>query len=131
MRVAEVLNFIFVCMHAFITLLISHNHSDVFYYYRYVSRCLLIEFSLPQVDCSVSQFITLNQLIKKSSSALGYIVGLGEMFVKEGHLDIDEKISPKIKEVFGSSVSPRVQSCYGILMWFVLKVFKYYIFECP
>lgn len=58
----------------------------------------------------------------KCSSSLGYIVSLGETFVKEGHLDIDDTISPKIKEVFGVNISPRVQSCYCILMWFVLKV---------
>ena len=60
--------------------------------------------------------------MEKCSSSLGYIVSLGEIFVKQGHLDIDKTISPKIKEVLGLNVSPRIHSCYCILMWFVLKV---------
>jgi len=60
--------------------------------------------------------------MQKSSSALGFIVSLSKQFEERSHNDIDEKISPKLKEIFGENISPRVRSCFSILMWFVLKV---------
>lgn len=63
--------------------------------------------------------------MEKSSSALGFIISLGKKFVEQGHKDIDEKISPKIKEVLGPNILSRVRCCYSILMWFVLEVHAY------
>ena len=94
-------------------------------YCRYTSRCLLIEFTPPQLDSSVSQFRKLKEVMEKSSSALGFIICRGKKFVEKGHRDIDEKISPKIKEVLGANILSRVRCCYSILMWFVLEVHNY------
>jgi len=60
--------------------------------------------------------------MQKSSSALGFIISLGKQFEDRSHNDIDQEISPKLKAIFGENISPRVRSCYSILMWFVLKV---------
>ena len=60
--------------------------------------------------------------MEKSSSGLGFIISLGKKFMEQGHKDIDEKISPKIKEVLGANILSRVRCCYSILMWFVLEV---------
>ena len=60
--------------------------------------------------------------MEKASSAIGFIISLGTKFVEKGHKDIDEKISPKIKEVLGANILSRVRCCYSILMWFVLEV---------
>ena len=35
---------------------------------------------------------------------------------------MDTEILPKIKEILGEEVPPRVRTCYGMLIWFVLKV---------
>lgn len=65
--------------------------------------------------------------MEKYSSALGFIISLGKKFMEEGHKDIDEKKSPKIKEMLGANISSRVRCCYTILMWFVLEVHMHMI----
>ena len=60
--------------------------------------------------------------MEQSSSAMGYIISLGEAFVKDSHDEMDNNILPKVKQILGEKVPPRVRTCYGMLMWFVLKV---------
>ena len=54
-----------------------------FYYHRYASRCLLIEFKNPSLTVTVSQHICLVELWEKSSSFAGYCIELGERFFHE------------------------------------------------
>lgn len=61
-------------------------------------------------------------LMEQSSSAIGYIISLGETFIKDSHDEMDNSILPKLKQILGEEVPPRVRTCYGMLMWFVLKV---------
>lgn len=62
--------------------------------------------------------------MEKSSSAIGFIIGLGKTFTQNSHDEMDAEILPTIKEILGE-VPPRVRTCYGMLIWFVLKVCSY------
>lgn len=64
--------------------------------------------------------------MEKSSSTIGFIIGLGETFTQDSHDEMDAEILPIIKEILGDEVPPRVRTCYGMLIWFVLKVCMYY-----
>ena len=77
---------------------------------------------LPRLDSEVKHFKMLKRLMEESSSTMGYIISLGESFIKDSHEEMDKSILPKLKEILGGKVPPRVQTCYGMLMWFVLKV---------
>ena len=70
----------------------------------------------------VNNFKALRMLMEKSSSAVGFLIGLGETFTRDSHDEMNAEILPTIKEILGEKVPPRVRACYGILIWFVLKV---------
>lgn len=78
------------------------------FHYRYVSHCALIEFKLPRIECQVNHFKTLKTVMEESSSSVGYIISLGESFIRDSHDDMDKLILPKIKEIFGEEVPPRI-----------------------
>ena len=42
---------------------------------RYLSRCLLIEFSSPCIKASMEAHATLPQLMEQSTAAIGFVVG--------------------------------------------------------
>ena len=77
---------------------------------------------MPQIEIKASHFKQLKDVMQKYSAALGFIVSLGNQFEDSSHDDIDKEIAPKLKEILGENISPRVRSCCAILMWFVLKV---------
>ena len=76
--------------------------------YRYVSHC-------------VNNFKALKTLMEKSSSAIGFIIGLGETFTQDSHDEMGTEICLKSKEILIEEVPPRAQTCYGMLIWFVFK----------
>ena len=89
---------------------------------RYASRCILIEFDSPALSSSVTKFTELVKLYKSSSSCIGFCISLGEVFFKEGVLEVDHKIIPMLQECCGPNISPRVIPAYAILYWFASKV---------
>ena len=90
--------------------------------YRYLSRCLLIEFKHPRMKCPVTNFDKLHHLMNQSSSAIGFLISLGQRFTKECAECLDNIILPKLDEVLGENVQPRVRMGYGMLLWFVKQV---------
>lgn len=92
-------------------------------YFRYLSRCVLIEFVHPRIDSTISEFDQLHQLMENSSSAVGFLISLGKKFLINSTKDLDEKILPKLKSALeDAAVIPRVYIGYAILIWFVLEV---------
>jgi len=57
-----------------------------------------------------------------SSSAIGFIIGLGNKLLKNGVKDLDETIVPAIDDALGKEVFPRVSIGHGMLLCFALKV---------
>jgi len=47
-------------------------------YFRYLSRCVLIEFDHPRIDSTISEFDKLYELMETSSSAVGFLISLGK-----------------------------------------------------
>ena len=74
------------------------------------------------MKCSVTDFDRLHHLMKQSSSAIGFLISLGQRFTEECAECLDEVILPKLDEVLGGNVQPRVRMGYGILLWFVKQV---------
>lgn len=91
-------------------------------YFRYLSRCVLIEFVHPRIDSTISEFDKLHQLMESSSSAVGFLISLGKQFLINSTKDLDEQVLPKLKSALEDAVIPRIYIGYGILIWFVLKV---------
>lgn len=92
------------------------------YYFRYLSRCLLVEFKHPRIDSSVAEFDKLFTLMEKSSSVAGYLISLGKKFIANKTTALDERILPKVKLMMQGNVIHRVSIGYGVLIWFVLQV---------
>lgn len=90
--------------------------------FRYLSRCVLIEFVHPRIDSTISEFDKLHQLIESSSSAVGFLISLGNEFLINSTKDLDEQVLPKLKSALEDAVIPRIYIGYAILIWFVLKV---------
>lgn len=61
-------------------------------------------------------------LLDKASSAVGYIIGLGEIFCEIGISDIDKTLLPELRNLIGDHAIPRVLPSYAILLWFTLEV---------
>jgi len=73
----------------------------------------------------MAQFEKLNSLMDKLSSSVGYMISLGKIFDQRITNDLDEVILPKLYEILGDNVIPRVCIGYGILIWFVKQVCCY------
>lgn len=63
----------------------------------------------------------------ESSSSIGFLIGLGKKLVQNSNVDLDEVIMPRLDQIFGDQVFPRVALSYGILLWFTLEVNTNYI----
>ena len=95
------------------------------YYYRFISRCLIIDFKMPRLENDVNLFSHLiDELIPKSSSGIGSLVSLYKIFVEDGISNVNENILPIVNETLSAAVLPRVRISYAVLIWFVLKVYK-------
>lgn len=74
------------------------------------------------MKCPVTDFDRLHHLMKQSSSAVGFLISLGQRFAAKCADDLDNNILPKLDQVLGENVQPRVRMGYGILLWFVKQV---------
>ena len=90
--------------------------------YRFMSRCLLLEFGLPCLDISLSEYVKLPDLLENASSNVGFLIGLGKKFVEQGIQEMDEDILPELRRMAGQHLLPRVLPSYAIPMWFTLQV---------
>ena len=84
-----------------------------FYIYscRHVSRCLLINFSLPEIgDEQTEKELTAWQELKgiwgAASSCVGFMVFLGDMLEKEGFGEIRATFVPKVQLVLCQNMRP-------------------------
>ena len=89
---------------------------------RYISRCVLIEFPPPCLDISMTSYAQLPDLIARSGSAVGSIIGLGKKFFEVGIGEVDSFVLLKVRGLLNSSIVPRVLPSYAVLIWFTLKV---------
>ena len=87
-----------------------------------MSRCVLIEFATPCIDITMSNYAQLSHLLKKSSSSIGELIGLGMKFLEVGTTELDNSILPNLRRLVDASVVPRVLPSYGILLWFTKEV---------
>ena len=76
----------------------------MYYCFRYLSRCLLIEFKHPRIDSTVEEFDKLFTLMDKLSSIVGYLISLGKEFITKKTTALDEYILPKVKEMLQGEV---------------------------
>lgn len=90
--------------------------------HRYASRAVMIEFSLPQLDPSVTDYACLPVLMDDSVKSIGFLIGLGKKFVDEGISSIDEVLAPRLKAMLPKGIWPRVIPGYAILLWFAYQV---------
>jgi len=67
---------------------------------RYLLRCLLIEFKHPRLKSTVSEFDELYEAMTNSSSAIGFLIGLGKKLTENSNTDIDKVIMPKLDLIF-------------------------------
>ena len=71
-------------MYVFVQLLKWH---DLQFFYRHVSRCVLIPFSLPEIGGQTKEeqatWQGLEETWLASSSCVGYLISLGSILVKE------------------------------------------------
>ena len=92
-------------------------------YFRYLSRCVLIEFEHPRIDSTISEFDKLYEMMKNSSSTVGFLISLGQKFMINGIKDLDDTILPRLKSALDEgTVILRIHIGYAILIWFVLEV---------
>lgn len=89
---------------------------------RYISRCLLIEFSDPPLDISVIDYVRLPLSLKKSSSAIGALISLGKKFVDSGISEIGKFLQVEVRKVLEGMAIPRVILSYATLLWFTIEV---------
>ena len=95
------------------------HHLTIF---RYASRCLLIEFGLPQLSTTLADYTDLPDLLSGATRSIGFMISLGEMFLMEGISEIDGTIYPKLKDMLPEGIWPRVVPGYATLLWFTEKV---------
>ena len=86
---------------------------------RHASRCVLIEFSLPEVELDLTmdeQEVWDNLEVTKdeASSCVGFCIGLGSTLEGEGYKEIRERFVPVVHTVL-TGVQPRVITGYAIL----------------
>ena len=62
---------------------------------RYASRAVMIEFSLPQLDPSVTEYTNLPALMENSVKSIGFLISLGKRFVTSGITEINEVLTPQ------------------------------------
>jgi len=74
------------------------------------------------MKCKVQEFDELYQSMNASSSAVGFIIGLGRELIEDGAKDLDEVIVPALDKTMENEVVPRVSLGYSILLWFAVKV---------
>ena len=91
-------------------------------HFRYISRCLLIEFKHPRLKSSMKEFEELNILMEKLSSSVGFLIGLGKKFLDAITHDLDNHILPELHKHLGDTILHRVCVGYRILIWFVKEV---------
>jgi len=89
---------------------------------------VLIEFNHPRLESTVGDFDKLCKLMDKSSCLVGFLISLGKQFVNSKTKDLDEEILPKIRTSLQGDATSRICIGYGILMWFVLKVYRLFCF---
>lgn len=87
-----------------------------------MSRCLLIEFSNPPLDVSVTDFEHLPELLKQSSSAIGAVISLRKRFLESGISEIGNILQPEVRKLLGGMAIPRVIVSYASLLWFTMQV---------
>lgn len=89
---------------------------------RYISRCVLIEFTSPCLNVSLLEYTKFSDLLDRALNAVAFAIGLGQRFIEAGIYEMDKDILPELKEVMGDLVLPRVLPSYAILTWFTLEV---------
>lgn len=80
-----------------------------------ISRCNLIEFSGPCLNIPLLEYTKFPALFKKASSAIGFIIGLGEKFCDVGIQDLDNILLQELKLLIGDAI-PRVLPSYAIML---------------
>ena len=68
------------------------------------------------------QHMELVELWEKSSSCVGFCIGLGDQFFSCGVHEVDEVLTPWLTSRADSGISPRVIPLYATLLWFTQKV---------
>ena len=97
------------CVCVFTTVMIS--------YYRFMCRCLLIEFQDPPVSISTSQHIG-GDVEEVWSTCIGFCIGLGDKFFHTGIAELVKMLESNAN----NSISPRVLPAYATLLWFAQEV---------
>ena len=62
--------------------------------FRFASRCILVEFSDPPVSMSLSEYMELVEIWKKSGSCAALCIKLGHLFFSNGVKEVDNMIKP-------------------------------------
>ena len=81
----------------------------------------MIEFSVPPICLSLSDYMKLVELWKKAGSCAAFCICLGHLFFTEGVNEVDNTIIPLLSNIKDSNT--RVLPSYSILYWFALKVY--------
>ena len=70
----------------------------------------------------MSKCSELPDLLEKSTSAIGAMIGLGKKFVESGIREMDSSVLPELCTLVGKQAIPRVLPSYAILIWFTMEV---------
>lgn len=82
----------------------------------------MIEFTLPALSMTLTEYMELTEQWESCSSCVGFCVSLGEEFFSSGVKEVDTEIMPNISSQAGPNVIPRVLPSYSILYWFARQV---------
>ena len=102
----------------------AHSVYWLFVPFRYLSRCILIEFRAPSLEISMRSYAKLPDLLARSTSAVGLMISLGEEFISRGLTEMDAHILPKVRVALGG-VNPRIPPNYALMIWFTMEVSIY------
>lgn len=88
---------------------------------------MMIEFSEPPIQLTLTDYMNLVDLWKSAGSCAGFCISLGHLFFTEGVSQVDDVIQPLLSSSFAhaNTLSPRVLPSYSILYWFALKVYNF------
>ena len=89
---------------------------------RYISRCVLVEFKYPHIQCDIEHYAMTTEIMKQASSGVGAIISLGKAFTERGIKEINQELIPVVKKALGDDILPRVVPSYAMLLWFTLQV---------
>lgn len=98
--------------------------TKIFSLFRYLTRCILIQFNEPSLEMSLKTYLQPPDLLRVGTSAIGHLISFGQLFLLSGVSKMDEKILTKIQiSLKGGNHS--LPPNYVLMLWFTLQVLAF------